>query len=130
MATAVQTVRNQSVRRYKKSAAQEAASRSRSLLLSVASVALILLMVVFMAAYSAKIQKENNDLKAENAYLQAEIDSLNIKISDATSIDHIEEVATKELGMVLPDDSNYIMMEDEDAGTIDLAAMIIEEAYN
>ena len=130
MTTAVQATRTQTVRRYKKSAAQEAASRSRSMLLSVASVALILLLIVFMAAYAAKVQKENNDLREENACLQAEIDSLKYKISDATSIDHIEEVATKELGMVLPDASNYIMMEDEEAGQMDLAATIQEEAYN
>ena len=130
MTTAVQTSRNHTVRRYRKSAAQEAASRSKSMLLSVASVAFILLLIVFMAAYAAKIQKENNDLRADNAYLQAEIDSLNNKISDATSIDHIEEVATKELGMVLPDSSNYVMMEDDGAGQMDLAATIKEEAYN
>jgi hypothetical protein len=66
----------------------------------------------------------------ENAYIQAEIDSLSSQIVEETKITKIEEVATTQFGMVYPTPDNCVKLSDEDTGEQGLAASIRSEAYN
>lgn len=118
----------QSVRRQTREQNNIAKYKSSFILIVLLSV--ILLAMVSMAAFSANLQAKNNDLKQANSNLQAEIDSLNTQIGDATNIERIEKVATKEYGMVQPDADNYIAVSEEVAVDQDLAATIKDEAYN
>ena len=88
------------------------------------------LAIVFMAAASANLRRLNNDLEAENAYIQAEIDSLEIKIGNASNINRIEKVATEKYGMVRADDESCISLGSEKTETTNLAATIKQEAYD
>ena len=66
----------------------------------------------------------------ENAYLQAEIDSLNSQIVEQTKVTRVEEVATKEYGMVYPTSDNCIVINENEESSTSLAASIRSEAYN
>lgn len=107
----------------------EAVRRSRALGWVIA-VGMVFLVMVLMAAYSANLNRVNNELKSENQYLQAEVDSLNHKIGDATNIDKVETMATEELGMVHSDSQNCVTVGDSKSENTNLAATIKEEAYN
>ena len=66
---------------------------SRNLFLAISAIVLAVFILVGLSAYAASIQHANNVLIEENEYLQAEIDSLNSQIVEATKITKIEEVA-------------------------------------
>ncbi len=105
--------------------------RDRKRLIRVAAVILIgIFVLVGMRAYCAYMQHANNELIKENAYLQAEIDSLNSNLSDEFKVTEIEEVAIEKYGMVFPTAENTVNLgaaEDEDSS---LAQAIRSEAYN
>ncbi len=92
--------------------------------------ALILLSIVFLAAYSANLQQKNNKLVAANNTIQAEIDSLNEQINNATSIEKVEKIATEKYGMTPQTAKNYVTIEDGTERTKNLADAIKKEAYN
>ena len=130
MSTAVNTGRKAVVRRRTKTTTQAAAAQYKIVIKYILCGALLLLGIVFMAAYSTNLQQQNNTLAARNDVLQAEIDSLNEQINDATSIEKVETIATKKYGMVQPDESNYITIRDEKKQGSSLADTIKKEAYN
>lgn len=107
----------------------DAAQKSRTML-GVIAIGFICILIVCMSAFSANLKRENNELQSENSYLQADIDSLNNQISDATNIQKIENTATEDLGMVYPDSHNCVSVKSDNGGKTDLAATIREEAYN
>lgn len=112
MSTAVNTGRKAVARRRTKTTTQAAAAQYKIAIKYILCGALLLLGIVFMAAYSTNLQQQNNTLAARNDVLQAEIDSLKEQINDATSIEKVETIATKKYGMVQPDESNYITIRD------------------
>ena len=128
MSTAVNTGRKAVVRRRTKTTTQAAAAQYKVAIKYILCGALLLLGIVFMAAYSTNLQQQNNTLAARNDVLQA--DSLNEQINDATSIETVETIATKKYGMVQPDESNYITIRDEKKQGSSLADTIKKEAYN
>ena len=130
MSTAVNTGRKAVVRRRTKTTTQAAAAQYQIAIKYILCGALLLLGIVFMAAYSTNLQQQNNTLAARNDVLQAEIDSLNEQINDATSIEKVETIATKKYGMVQPDESNYITIRDDEKQGSSLADTIKKEAYN
>ena len=85
--------------------------------------------LIGMRSYGAIIQHENNLLEEQNAYIQAEIDSLNSQIVEETKVTKIERVATEDYGMVYPTPENCIRLGDGDDGGNDLADVIRTEAY-
>ena len=95
----------------------------------------ILLTAVFvligMRAYCAILQHENNELQEQNAYIQAEIDSLSSQIVEETKVTKLEKVATSKYGMVYPTPENCIRLGEGDDGDGDkgLADAIRTEAY-
>lgn len=130
MNTAVNTGRKAAARRRTKTTTQAAAAQYKIAIKYILCGALLLLGIVFMAAYSTNLQQQNNTLAARNDVLQAEIDSLKEQINDATSIEKVETIATKKYGMVQPDESNYITIRDEKKQGSSLADTIKKEAYN
>lgn len=130
MSTAVNTGRKAAARRRTKTTTQAAAAQYKIAIQYILCGALLLLGIVFMAAYSTNLQQQNNTLAARNDVLQAEIDSLKEQINDATSIEKVETIATKKYGMVQPDESNYITIRDEKKQGSSLADTIKKEAYN
>ncbi|MBR2591372.1 MAG: hypothetical protein IKD62_00200 [Oscillospiraceae bacterium] len=85
--------------------------------------------LIGMRSYGAIIQHENNVLAEENAYIQAEIDSLNSQIVEETKVTRIEKVATEDFGMVYPTPDNCIRLGDDDDDDKGLAEAIRTEAY-
>ncbi len=129
MATAANTHRTTAGTR-KKTRVQVASAQYKMAIKYIISGALILLSIVFMAAYSADLQQKNNTLTSENEMLQAEIDSLNEQINDATSIDKVEKIATEKYGMKPQSAKNYVTIKDNSQKTENLADVIKKEAYN
>ena len=93
-------------------------------------IGLICIMMVVFTAYGAELRCENNELMAANEALQGEIDTLNIKIKSANNIDHIEQVATKKLGMIYPGEGECVYVSGTDKPEGNFAMMIKEQAYN
>lgn len=91
---------------------------------------LAIFVLVGMRSTAARIQYENNILEEKNAYLQAEIDSLNSQIVEETKVTKIEKVATEQYGMVYPTSDNCVRLSAEESETEDLAVVIRSEAYN
>lgn len=102
----------------------------KRILLSAIMIGIVCILMVVFTAYSAELRCENNALIAENEALQGEIDTLNVKIKSANNIDHIEEVATKKLGMVYPEDGECVYVSNEDAPEGNFAMVIKEQAYH
>lgn len=105
-------------------------SRDRKRLIRIAAIVLIgIFVLVGMRAYCAYMQHANNELIKENAYLQAEIDSLNTSLSKEFKVTKIEEVAIDEYGMVFPTADNTINLGSADDEDDSLAQVIRSEAY-
>ena len=86
--------------------------------------------MIAIRSVEASLQHSNNLLTKDNEYLQAEIDALNSEIINETKLSNIEKTAVSELGMVTPTSENCITIEDEKSANSNLAATIIDEAYN
>lgn len=93
-------------------------------------IGLICIIIVVLAAYSAELRCENNELIASNEALQGEIDTLNVKIKSANNIEHIEKIATGKLGMVYPSEGECVYVDEGDAPKGNFAMAIKEQAYN
>ena len=93
-------------------------------------IGLICIIIVVLAAYSAELRCENNELIASNEALQGEIDTLNVKIKSANNIEHIEKIATGKLGMVYPSEGECVYVGEDDAPKGNFAMAIKEQAYN
>ena len=103
---------------------------SRNMILTMVALMAAVFVLVGLSAYAASIQHANNVLTQENAYLQAEIDSLNSQIVEQTKVTRVEEVATKKYGMVYPTSDNCIVINENEESSTSLAASIRSEAYN
>ena len=86
--------------------------------------------MIAIRSVEASLQHSNNLLTKDNEYLQAEIDALNSEIINETKLSNIEKTAVSELGMITPTSENCITIEDEKSANSNLAATIIDEAYN
>ena len=82
-------------------------AKQNSRMLAIVIIAGIMcLMMVVMSAFAANLNQENNQLQKKNDYIQAEVDSLNTKINDASNINKIEKTATEKFGMVHSESQN------------------------
>lgn len=106
------------------------ARRKKQLIQLLTVVMLGIFVLVGMRSYAAIIQHENNVLIEENAYIQAEIDSLSSQIIEETKVTKIEKVATTKYDMVYPTPDNCVKLSKDDSGEKGLAATIRSEAYN
>lgn len=106
------------------------AQDKKRIILTIFLVGMICIMMVVLTAFAAEIRHENNELETKNETLQGEVDTLSVKIKSANSIDHIEAVATKKLGMVHPTEDECVYISDKDKPQKNFAAVIRKEAYN
>ena len=106
------------------------AKQNSKILACVLLVGVLCLSVVVMSAFAANLNRKNNELQKKNDYIQAEIDSLNTKINDASNINKIEKTATEKYGMVHSESQNCITVGDsKSSGKTNLASAIKDEAY-
>ena len=142
------TARNSRVTRVNRLAAREAAMQTtnshgrvgfisninKDTLAIIKVVAVVLLtafVFVSLQAYTATLQYKNNCLTEDNAYLQAEIDSMKSQIVDETKITSIEKTATEKYDMVYPTAENCVAIkEDKAVSNNELASKIKKRAYN
>ena len=104
--------------------------RNKKQLIKLLAVVMIgVFVLVGMRSYAAILQHENNVLIEENAYIQAEIDSLSSQIVEETKVTRIEKIATTEYGMVYPTPENCVKLGSEGTDERGLAAAIRSEAY-
>lgn len=90
----------------------------------------ICILLVMLSAYAAELKHQNNTIENSNDVLTGEIESLNVEIKTASSVEHIEKVAVKKLGMVYPDSENTVLVTKKDRPKGNFAAIIRSEAYN
>ncbi|MBQ6315584.1 MAG: hypothetical protein IKE85_02005 [Mogibacterium sp.] len=103
---------------------------SRNLVLTATAIMTAIFILIGLSAYAASLQHANNVLAEQNAYLQAEIDSLNSQIIEETKVTRIEKIATEEYGMIYPTAENCIVISEDTESGQNLAATIRSEAYN
>ena len=102
----------------------------RKALLFIGLIGIVAIIMVVLTAHAAEVKVDNNLLVKENTALQGEIDTLDIKIKSANSVDHIENFASKTLGMVYPKEGECVYLSHQDAPKGNLAMTIKENAYN
>ena len=103
---------------------------SRRIARAIAIALLAIFVLVGLQAYTATLQHANNVLQEENAYLQAEIDSMESEIVEETKVTKIEKTARNKYGMVYPTSDNCVTIHVDDEMGDNLAATIRKEAYN
>lgn len=96
----------------------------------IVAVLVLAFVLVGLQAYTATLQHANNILESDNAYLQAEIDSMQEEIVEQTKVTSIEKTATQKYGMVYPTSDNCVTIHEGEDMATDLAATIKSEAYN
>lgn len=106
-------------------------SESARRIAKVVAIALLAIFVLIgLQAYTATLQHANNVLQEENAYLQAEIYSMESEIVEETKVTKIEKTARNKYGMVYPTSDNCVTIHTDDEMGDNLAASIRKEAYN
>lgn len=105
-------------------------SDKKKLIFTTLIVGAVCIFIVVIAAYSAQLRCENNDLIRANSTLQGEIDILSVKIKSNNNIEYIEKVAINKLGMVYPTASDCIYVTNDDKPGGNFASVIKEQAYN
>lgn len=112
-------------------AASIAAKGDRRAMLSLVLVgALILIMVVVMSSYAAKLTYDINKIRVENDALIGEIEDLDVKMMSSSNISYVEQTARKELGMKNAGTANCVYISAEDAPEEGFADILKQKAYN
>ena len=93
-------------------------------------IGIIAIIMVVLTAHAAEVRCDNNELIKQNNAIQGEVDTLDIKIKTANNVEHIEQVARDQLGMVSSDENTCIYLADREAPSGNLAMTIRENAYN
>ncbi|HPR24632.1 MAG TPA: cell division protein FtsL [Bacillota bacterium] len=104
------------------------ADRKRLMFLVVVA-GLICIGIIISSAYAASVAFTNNQLKEQNAALQSEVETLEIKIQSANNIRTIEEKATGELGMVYPEGEQYVVLSGEEKTADDFGSLLKKQAF-
>lgn len=114
----------------KEAAAQVLTIRElRQLIGAAIFVAVLLIVILLLNAYAANVQHSINALTRDNLRLEDEIDALNMKIDQSSSIEMIESYAMDELNMRYPKSSQCIYI-DENMELMDNFSQIIrQKAY-
>lgn len=106
------------------------ANDKRRILVTTVIVGAICIVMVIMAAFAAQLRIENNGLIKENEAIQNEIDTLNVELQSANSLENVEKVAISKLGMVYPSPDQCVYVTEEDTPKGDFATVIKNNAYN
>lgn len=95
----------------------------------VAIAALVLIMVVVLSSYAAKLTYDINRTQVENDALIGEIEDLDVKMMSSTNITYIEERAKKELGMKNAGTKNSVYISADSAPEEGFADILKQKAY-
>ncbi|MBQ6495792.1 MAG: hypothetical protein IJI74_01345 [Firmicutes bacterium] len=102
----------------------------RKLLLSIVLIgALVLIMVVLMSSYAAKLTYDINRTQLENDALIGEIEDLDVKMMNSTNITYIEQTARNELGMETADIESCVFISADDVPEEGFADILKQKAY-
>ena len=101
----------------------------RRIMFAIIFTAFVLVTMVVMSAFAAELRHENNALLSENDELSGEVETIEVKIKSASSIDHIETVAKTKLGMTYPTEEQCVSITEKDAPGSNFAAVIKKQAY-
>ncbi len=115
-------------RKAKRKTSKLAARDKAFLFFLVVFMGFLFLSIIITNAYSADIKYAKNQMERENVAIVAEIENLELELNRANNIQHIEEIATVDLGMIKPD--NFVYLEGEKQPVKDFALLLKEEAYN
>ena len=129
MATYAGATRSRQAAANKSIKAQTGINRKK-LFVTLAIGLLAVFVLVGLQAYTATLQHANNVLQEENAYIQAEIDSIDSQIVEETKVSKIEKTARSKYGMVYPTSDNCVTIHEDEDLADNLAMTIKKKAYN
>lgn len=109
---------------------QEKLQSQKRIIMAIIAIGLICVSIVVLTAYATELRVDNNKLISSINILQSDVDTLNVKIKQANNIDHIENVATQQLGMIYPDGAQCVYLSQKEGPSGNLAMEIRENAYN
>ena len=107
-----------------------AGSDKKAMLTLVLVGAIIMIMVVVMSSYAAKLTYDINKTQVENDALIGEIEDLDVKMMSSSNISYIEKRATKELGMKNAGTKNCVFISAEDVPEEGFADILKAKAYD
>ena len=90
----------------------------------------VLMMVVVITSYAAKITYDINTIKTENDVINGEIEDLDVQMLSSSTITYIEGQAKGKLGMKNPDSKHCVYLSSSDAMQQGFADILKEKAYN
>jgi len=96
----------------------------------IVAIAVVLMMVVVMVSYAAKITYDINTIKAENDVISGEIEDLDVKMLSSNTIIYIESQAKEKLGMNNPDNEHCVYLSSSETPEEGFADMLKAKAYN
>ncbi len=111
---------------YTMTASQKDKTRIIALLLALA---MVFIVVIFINAYSAKLQYQINTINGQIQERQREILNLQVKIKSATNINNLEQRAF-ELGLVYPGFDEIIYIQNDENSIQEFALALKETVYN
>lgn len=104
--------------------------QKKTVMLLCIAIGIFAVLIVVLKAHAAEVMCDNNILAKENSDLRGQVERLDLKVKSANSVEHLEEIATKKLGMSYPNKGECIYLSKEKAPNQDLAVIIKEKAYN
>ncbi len=117
------------------------AARARGLILKLQSdhrlmfslvmaTAVVLMIIVVMVSYAAKVTYDINTIKAENDVIAGEIEDLDVQLMSANTVVYIESQAKEKLNMKNPDTKHCIYLSTAETPEDGFADMLKAKAYN
>ena len=96
----------------------------------IVAVAVVLMIVVVMVSYAAKVTYDINTIKAENDVITGEIEDLDGQMLSSNTVLYIESQAKEKLGMKNPDNKHCVYLSSSETPEEGFADMLKEKAYN
>ena len=117
-------------RTIKKVSSMPAGDAKKLAFITVIAVAIALITVIILTAYSASIRYDINSMIRQNNILMGEIENLQVQVYSANNVDYIENKATDDLKMVYPESGDRIYIASGNTQQQGFADIIREKAYN
>ena len=95
----------------------------------VIAIAVVLMMVVVMVSYAAKVTYDINTIKAENDVISGEIEDLDVKMLSSNTVIYVETQAKEKLGMKNPDNNHCVYLSSTETPEEGFADMLKAKAY-
>ena len=102
----------------------------RVMLALIATAAIVLMMVVVIVSYGAKVTYDINTIKAENDVIAGEIEDLDVKMLSSNTVIYVESQAKEKLGMKSPDNKHCVYLSSSETPEEGFADMLKAKAYN